>query len=145
MKSFFDGTDQENSKTRVKGQIRKIQKKTRKKEWRKEKKEIFLHTWRFTYLCLLHRSGTPLGYYHSCDPSSGEPTHMGTSLPTKSSIEEQFIAAIRHTLCQFYLVERLQRCFSMRPCKTISHVIYFDPTPLIKLKLRLQNIFSSEY
>jgi hypothetical protein len=49
---FFDGTDQENSKTRGKGQSRKIQKhkkerdrsgkfkKTRRKEWRKEKEEI---------------------------------------------------------------------------------------------------------
>jgi hypothetical protein len=52
MRRFFDGTDQENSKTRGKGQIRKIQKhkkerdrsgkfkKTRRKEWRKEKEEI---------------------------------------------------------------------------------------------------------
>jgi hypothetical protein len=41
-KDFLDGTDQENSKTQGgKGQIRKIQKRKRKKEWRKEKEEIF--------------------------------------------------------------------------------------------------------
>jgi hypothetical protein len=41
MERFFDGTNQENSKTQGgKGQIRKIQ-KTRRKEWRREKEDIF--------------------------------------------------------------------------------------------------------
>jgi len=126
MKSFFDGTDQENSK-----------KQERKNGGKKKKR--FLHTWRFPYLCLLHQSGTPLGY-RSCDPSSGEPTQMGTSLPTKSCIEEQFSAAIRHALS--ILLRASPKVLSTRPCKNISHiqglVIYFYPTPLIKLKLRLQ-------
>jgi hypothetical protein len=41
MERFFDGTDQENSKPQGgKGQIRK-KIKTRRKEWRKEKKRFF--------------------------------------------------------------------------------------------------------
>jgi hypothetical protein len=43
LERFFDGTDQENSKTQGgKGQIRLIQKKTRRKEWRNEKEDIVL-------------------------------------------------------------------------------------------------------
>jgi hypothetical protein len=42
MERFFDGTDQENSKTQGgKGQIRKIL-KIRRKKWRKEKKRFCL-------------------------------------------------------------------------------------------------------
>jgi hypothetical protein len=50
--------------------IRKIEKhkeerdrsgKFKKARWRKEKKR-FLHSWRFSYSCVLHRLGTPLGY-----------------------------------------------------------------------------------
>jgi hypothetical protein len=46
MERFFDGMDQENSKTQGgKGQIRNFfLKKTRRKEWRKEKKKKF-HSW----------------------------------------------------------------------------------------------------
>jgi len=41
MEIFFDGMDKENSKTRRKGHIKKIEKKKkRRKEWRKEKEEI---------------------------------------------------------------------------------------------------------
>jgi hypothetical protein len=41
-KIFFDGMDQENSKTQGgKGQTWKIYKKTRRKVWRNEKEEIF--------------------------------------------------------------------------------------------------------
>jgi hypothetical protein len=44
MERFFDGTDQENSKTQGgKGQIRKIKKKQEGKEWMKEKEEIFAY------------------------------------------------------------------------------------------------------
>ncbi len=60
------------------GRIRKIQKheekgdrswkfkKTRRKEWRKEKEEIFFYgMWRFPYSsCVLHCSETPSGYHH---------------------------------------------------------------------------------
>jgi len=73
MERFFDGTDQENSKTQEgKGQIRKIQKRKRKKEWRKEKEEIF------TYAKGPIQVGSPLvgnalGLLPSCDPPSGEP------------------------------------------------------------------------
>jgi hypothetical protein len=53
MERFFDGMDQENSKTQVgKGQIRKFRKKTRRKEWRKEKEEIFyIHGGSHTRVC----------------------------------------------------------------------------------------------
>jgi len=62
MERFFDGTDQENSKTqRGKGQIRKIKKKQEGKNgWKKKKR--FSCMWRFPYWCVLHRSGTPSGY-----------------------------------------------------------------------------------
>jgi hypothetical protein len=45
MERFFDGTDQENSKTQGgKGQIRKIKKnKKERMEEKKKKKEIFMH------------------------------------------------------------------------------------------------------
>jgi hypothetical protein len=54
MESFFDGTDQENSKTQGgKGQIRKNSKeRERKKEWRKEKEEIV--TYNQTSLTYIH-------------------------------------------------------------------------------------------
>jgi hypothetical protein len=71
MERFFDGKDQENLKTQGgKGEIRKIpKKKTRRKEWRKEKEENFYirggsHTgvWRFPYWCVLHWSRMSWGY-----------------------------------------------------------------------------------
>jgi hypothetical protein len=63
MKRFFDGTDQENSRTQGgKGQMRKILKKTRRKEWRNEREEILSCTSRFPHSCVLHRSGMPSGY-----------------------------------------------------------------------------------
>jgi len=75
MELFFDGMNQENSKTSG-GKGRNFFLK-----WRKEKEEIFyVHTWRFPYSCVLHPSETPSP---SCDPPSGEPTHhMGTSPTT---------------------------------------------------------------
>jgi hypothetical protein len=67
MKRFFDGTDHVNSKTQGgKGHRSGQFKKTRTKEWKKEKEEIlflfFSHTSRFPYSCVLHQSGTPSGY-----------------------------------------------------------------------------------
>jgi hypothetical protein len=59
------------------GRIRKIQKhkekrgisgkckKTRRKEWRKEKEEIFYCMWRFPYSSVLRRLGMASGYHHS--------------------------------------------------------------------------------
>ncbi len=81
-KIFFDGMDQENSKTQEgKGQSWKISKKTRRKEWRKEKEEIyFLITWRFPYSCVLHRSGTPSGLC-PCVTLPQERTHWYGNLP----------------------------------------------------------------
>jgi hypothetical protein len=46
MERFFDGTDEENSK------------KQDGKNGGKKKKR-FLHLWRFSYSCVLHRSATP--------------------------------------------------------------------------------------
>ncbi len=83
MERFFDGTDQENSKTKGgKGQIKRIQKKQEGKEWRKEKEEIFMYVEVPILMCFpLVRNA--LGLPASCDPPSGEPTHMGTSPTTK--------------------------------------------------------------
>jgi hypothetical protein len=72
MERFFDGTDQENSKTQGgKGQIRKIQKNKKKKKNGEKKKKRFLH---------MHAKGTihvgsplvgnALGLPPSCDPPS---------------------------------------------------------------------------
>jgi hypothetical protein len=77
------------------GWIRKIQKhkeerdrsgkfkKTRRKEWRKEKEEIFMYV---EVLMCFPSVGNTLGVPPSCDPPSGEPTHMGTSPTTKFPI-----------------------------------------------------------
>jgi hypothetical protein len=79
--TIFDGTDQENSKTQGgRGQIRKIQ---------ENKKEMMEETKRRD-LCVCGGSHTRVfaigwgcpGLPPLCDPPSGEPTHMGTSLMT---------------------------------------------------------------
>jgi hypothetical protein len=63
MERFFDGINHENSKTQGgKGQIRKIH-KNKKERIEERKRRDFLHTWRFPYSCVLHRSGTPWGYH----------------------------------------------------------------------------------
>jgi hypothetical protein len=63
MKRFFDETDQDDSKTQGgKGQIRKIQKKEKGKEWRKEKEEIFTDV-KVPYSFVLDRPGPPSCYY----------------------------------------------------------------------------------
>jgi hypothetical protein len=77
------------------GWIRKIQKhkkerdrsgnfrKTRRKEWRKEKEEIFyIHGGSHTRVCSPSIENT-LRLPPSCNPPSGEPTGMGTSPTTK--------------------------------------------------------------
>jgi hypothetical protein len=64
MKRFFDGTDQDNSKTQGgEGQIRKIQKKRKREKNGGKKKKRFLQMWRFSYSSVLHRTGTP-SWYH---------------------------------------------------------------------------------
>jgi oligoribonuclease (3'-5' exoribonuclease) len=83
MKRFLDGMDQENPKTQGgKGQITKIQKKTRRKKRRKEKEEIlsFLTTYMEVPILMCSPSvGNTLRLLPSCDPPSAEPTRMGTS------------------------------------------------------------------
>jgi hypothetical protein len=55
MERFFDGTDQENSKTQGgKVQIRKI-KKNKKERMEKKKEKRFLCMWRFPYPCVVHQ------------------------------------------------------------------------------------------
>jgi hypothetical protein len=86
MEIFFDGTDPENSKNkRRKGMTDQefFLKKTRK-EWRKEKKEE-IYLFPSVEVPILMCSPTvenALGLPPSCDPPSGEPTRMGTSLTT---------------------------------------------------------------
>jgi hypothetical protein len=44
MKSFFDGTDQENSKTQgVEGQIRKIQKNKKERMEERKRRDFYIH------------------------------------------------------------------------------------------------------
>jgi hypothetical protein len=75
MERFFAGTDQEKFKnTRKKGKDQE----NSKKQWRKEKQEIFTFVEVLILMCsvLVRHQGLP----PSRNPPSGEPTHMGTSL-----------------------------------------------------------------
>jgi hypothetical protein len=56
-------------------------KKTRRKEWRKEKEEIFKYV-EVPILVCSPSVRNALGLLPSCDPPSGEPTCMGTSPTT---------------------------------------------------------------
>jgi hypothetical protein len=77
---IFDGMDQENSKSRGKGQIRKIQKN------KKERKKEIVADWRFPYSCVLSPLiRNTLGLPPSCNPPSREPIPMGTSPTTKTT------------------------------------------------------------
>ncbi len=79
MERFFDARDQKNSKTQGgKVHIRKL-KKTRRKEWRKEKEETVTYLEVPLQMCS-RCVGNTLG--PSCDPRSGEPKCIGTSLTT---------------------------------------------------------------
>jgi hypothetical protein len=88
---FFDGTDQENSKTtRRKGTDQENLKKQEGKNGGKKKKR-FPCTWRFPYSGVpIHMDGNALGLLPSCNPPSGEPTSMGT-FPTTKSKNNRFI------------------------------------------------------
>jgi hypothetical protein len=80
-KDFFDRMDQENSKTQGgKGQIRKIQKN--KKERMEERKRRDFYNLEVPILVCSPSIGNTLWLPPSCDPPSGEPTHMGTSPTT---------------------------------------------------------------
>jgi hypothetical protein len=85
-KDFLLGRIRKNSKTQGgKGQIRRIFFETRRKEWRKEKEEIFMYV-EVPILVCFPSVVNALGLPPSCDPPSGEPTHMGTSPTTKFPI-----------------------------------------------------------
>jgi hypothetical protein len=74
MERVFDGMDQENSKNT-----------RRKKEWRKQKEEIFFHRSggsNFPYSCVLHLSRTPLGYH----PLSLQRTHSYENLTLQQKL-----------------------------------------------------------
>jgi hypothetical protein len=64
-----------------KGQIRKINKNTRRKEWRKEKEENF-YIRGGSYTCVFSIGQEHLRAIALIRPSLGEPTHMGTSPTT---------------------------------------------------------------
>jgi hypothetical protein len=55
-------------------------KKTRRKEWRKEKEEISMYV-EVPILVCSPWVGNTLGLPPSCNPPSGEPTSMGTTKP----------------------------------------------------------------
>jgi len=81
MERFFNGMDQENSKTQGgKGQIRKIQKN--KKERMEERKRRDFYNLEVPILVCSPLMRNALWLPPSCDPPSGEPTHMGNSLTT---------------------------------------------------------------
>jgi hypothetical protein len=56
-------------------------KKTRRKEWRREKEQIFMYL-EVPILVCSPLVGDALGLPPLCDLPSGEPTHMGTSPTT---------------------------------------------------------------
>ncbi len=79
--TIFDGTDQENSKTQGgRGQIRKIQEN--KKEIIEERKRRDLRICGGSHTHVFAIGWGCPGLPPLCDPPSGEPTHMGTSLTT---------------------------------------------------------------
>jgi hypothetical protein len=80
----WDGSGKFKNTRRRKGTDQEISKKPRRKEWRKEKEEIFTYMEVPIVVCVLHRLRTPSVWLPPlCDPSSGEPTGMGTSPTTK--------------------------------------------------------------
>jgi len=79
--TIFDEMDQENSKTQGgRGQIRKIQEN--KKEIIQERKRRDLCICGGSHTCVFAIGWGCPGLPPLCDPLSGEPTHMGTSLTT---------------------------------------------------------------
>jgi hypothetical protein len=84
MERFFDGMNQEISEIQGgKGQIRKIQKKTRRKEWRRERDEIFNLK---IYICGGSRTRVfSIGWEHPWATALMQPslmrTHLSGNLP----------------------------------------------------------------
>jgi hypothetical protein len=78
MEIFFDGMDQENSKTQGrKAQIMKIQKTKRVRMEERKRRDFYIHGGSHTHVFCIsqqHQGLPPL-----CNRPSGEPTHMGTS------------------------------------------------------------------
>jgi hypothetical protein len=88
------------------GWIRKIQKhkeerggsgdfkKTRRKECRKEKEEIFMYV-EVPILVCFPSVGNALGLPPSSDPPPGEPTHVGTSPATELPVNTRVKIGVR--------------------------------------------------
>jgi hypothetical protein len=82
MERFWDGTDWENSKPQGgKGQIRKNEKNKKERIHGKRRRDV-LCMWRFPYFVCSPSVRNTLGLPPSCNPTSGEPTLMGTSPTT---------------------------------------------------------------
>jgi hypothetical protein len=98
MERFFDGMDQENSKTQGgKGGIKRIQKnKKERKNGGKKTKRFFTYV-EVPILMCFPSVGNALGLPASCDPPLGEPTHMGTSPTTKFPINTGVKVGVRGT------------------------------------------------
>ncbi len=71
----------ENSKTQGrKGLIRKIQKKKMERMDERKRRDFYIRGGSHTHVFCIRRQHQ--GLLASCDPPSGEPTHMGTCLTT---------------------------------------------------------------
>jgi hypothetical protein len=83
MERFFDGTDQENSKHKEERDRLGNKIKTRRKEWKKEKKRFFFEIF-FTYIEVPILMCSPLGWEHPRTTLRKEnpPTRMGNSPKT---------------------------------------------------------------
>ncbi len=83
MERFFDGMDQENSKTQGgKGQIRKFQKNKKERMEQRKRRDFYIHGGSHTRVCSPSIENT-LRQPPSCDPPSREPSRIGTSPTTK--------------------------------------------------------------
>ncbi len=81
MERIFDGTDQENSKTQGReAQIRKIQKNNMERMEERKRRDFYIRGGSPTHVFCISRQHQ--GLRPSCNPPSGEPTHMRTSPTT---------------------------------------------------------------
>ncbi len=72
MEIFFDGTDQENSKTQGrKAQIMKIQKIKRERMEKRKRRDFYIHGGSHTHVFCIHRQHQ--GLPPLCDHPSGDP------------------------------------------------------------------------
>jgi hypothetical protein len=79
MERIFDGMDQENSKHKEERDKSGKLKKTRRKEWTKEKEQNFMYL-EVPILVCSPLVGDALGLPPSCNSPSGEPTLWGPPL-----------------------------------------------------------------